>query len=201
METVENQITLETLDHLIINAIKEIRYSKKKRPDENSIFEYLNKTLENPDLNKQYMESRLSSMIVDGKLEKKCTNGQTSFYIKKLENELSRKNDASILTQESPSPILCKTPPQLTFSETEYHKNEITTLYEKLREITTEMKEMKSFVREQILLIENSVNEKLGNNAQFQEKSNEKYLIEEIRHLREENKKKLYNSNSNGKSK
>ena len=47
MET-ENQITLETLDHMIMHAIKEIRYSKKKRPDENSIFEYLNKTLENP---------------------------------------------------------------------------------------------------------------------------------------------------------
>ena len=29
METLENQITPETLDHLIINAIKEIRYSKK----------------------------------------------------------------------------------------------------------------------------------------------------------------------------
>ena len=118
-----------------------------------------------------------------GNQKKKCTDGQT-FYIKKLEN------DASILTQKSPSPIICKTPPQLTFSETEYHKNEITTLYEKLREITTEMKEMKSFVREQILLIENSVNDKLGNNAQLQEKSNEKYLIEEIRHLREENKTK-----------
>ena len=48
-ETLENQITLETRDHLIINAIKEIRYSKKKRPEENSSFEYLNKTLENPD--------------------------------------------------------------------------------------------------------------------------------------------------------
>ena len=50
METLENQITLDTLDHLIINTVKEIRYSKKKRPDENFIFEYLNKTLENPDL-------------------------------------------------------------------------------------------------------------------------------------------------------
>ena len=94
------------------------------------------------------------------------------------------------MTQESPSPISCKTPPQLTLSETKYHKNVIATLYEKLREITTEMKEMKSFVREQILLIENSVNEKLGNNAQLQEKLNEKYLIEEIRHLRDENKTK-----------
>ena len=94
------------------------------------------------------------------------------------------------MTQKCLSPIICKTPSQLTFSDIEYHKNEITTLYEKLREITTEMKEMKSFVREQVLLIENSVNDKLGNNAQLQEKSNEKYLIEEIRHLREENKTK-----------
>ena len=50
METLQNQITLKTLDHLIINAIKEIRYSKKKRPDEKSIFGYLNKTLKNPEL-------------------------------------------------------------------------------------------------------------------------------------------------------
>ena len=102
-------------------------------------------------------------MIVDGKLEKTCTNGQTSFYIKKLENETeSRKTNTSILPQKSPSPIICRTPSQLTFTETEYHKNEITTLYEKLREITTEIK---SFVREQILLIKNSVNDKLCNNA------------------------------------
>ena len=33
MKTLENQITLETLGHLIIiNAIKEIPYSKKKTP-------------------------------------------------------------------------------------------------------------------------------------------------------------------------
>ena len=67
-------------------------------------------------------------MIVDRKLEKKCTNGQISFYIKKLENELSRKTDASLLTQNSPSPVTCRTPSQLTFSDIEYHKNEVTTL-------------------------------------------------------------------------
>ena len=76
-------------------------------------------------------------MIVDGELEKKYTNGQKSFYINKLENEQSRKTDPSILTQKFPSPIICRTPSQLTFTETEYHQNEITTLYEKLRELTT----------------------------------------------------------------
>ena len=49
---------------------------------------------------------------------------------------------------------------------------------------------MKSFVIQQIFLVKNSVNNKLGNNTQFQEKSNEKYLTEEICHLREENKTK-----------
>ena len=51
---------------------------------------------------------------------------------------------------------------------------------------------MKSFVIEQILLVKNSVNEKLSNKTQLQEKSNEKHLTEEIRHLREESKTKKY---------
>ena len=101
----------------------------KKYPDGNSIFEYFNKILENPTLSKQYKKCRLSSMIVDGKLEKKGTNGQTSFYIKKLENELSQKTDTSILAQKSPSPIIYRTPSQFTFTDTVYCENEITSLY------------------------------------------------------------------------
>ena len=52
------------------------------------------------------------------------------------------------------------------------------------------MKAMKSFAIEQILLVKNSVNDKFNNNTQLQEKSNKKYLTEEIRHLTEENKTK-----------
>ena len=54
------------------------------------------------------------------------------------------------------------------------------------------MKVMKSFVIEQILPVKNSVNNKFDNNTQLQEKSNEKYLTKEIRHLREENKTKTF---------
>ena len=111
-------------------------------------------------------------MIVDEKLEKKCTNGQTSFYIKKLETDTSK------LAQKSP-PVICRTRSEFS-------------LYEKLRELTTETKVMKSFVTEQILLVKNSVNDKFGNNTQLQEKSNKKYLTKEIRHLREENKTKKF---------
>ena len=122
-------------------AASEIRYSKKERSDKSSIFEhYLKKTLENPELSKQYIKiRRLSSMIIDRKIEKKCTNGQTSFYIKISENELSRKAGTSILTQKSSSPIICGTLSQFTLTEIKYEENEITSLYEKLRELNTEI--------------------------------------------------------------
>ena len=41
-----------------------------------SVFEYPKKTLEKPELSKQHIESRLPSVIIDGKLEKKWANGQ-----------------------------------------------------------------------------------------------------------------------------
>ena len=121
---------------------------------------------------------------------------QTIFH-----SRISRITDTYILVQKSPSPVICGTPSQFTFTKTKYHENELlTSLCEKLREVTTEMKTIKSFVLEQILLVKNSVN-KFGNNTQLQEKSNEKYLTEEILHLREKNKTKLYNSNTKVKSK
>ena len=51
------------------------------------------------------------------------------------------------------------------------------------------MKAMKCFVIKQIFLIKNSVKAKLGNKTQLEEKSHEKYLTEEISHLREEKTK------------
>ena len=104
--------------------------------------------------------------------------------------------------QKSPSLILCRTSSQLTFTETEYYQNEITTLYEKLRELTTEMNAINFFVIEQTLFVKNSVNDKFDNNTQLEEKSNKKYLTGRTHLLIEENKtKNLYNSNTNGKSK
>ena len=104
--------------------------------------------------------------------------------------------------QKSPSLTLCRTSSQLTFTETEYYQNEITTLYEKLRELTTEMNAINFFVIEQTLFVKNSVNDKFDNNTQLEEKSNKKYLTGRTHHLIEENKtKNLYNSNTNGKSK
>ena len=87
--------------------------------------------------------------------------------------------------------IICRTPSQLTFIKTEYHQNEITTLYEKLRELTTETKAMKPFVIEQILLVKNSMND---NNTQLQKKVKGKVSnrgnSSSNRHLRKKNNTK-----------
>ena len=76
-------------------------------------------------------------MVLYRKIEKKRTNGKTAFYIKKSENQLSPKVGTSVLAQKSPSPIICKTLSQITFTVTEYEENEITSLYKKLIELNT----------------------------------------------------------------
>ena len=72
--------------------------------------------------------------------------------MKKLENELSCKTDTSILAQKSSSPMICRTPSQFTFTNTQYIKNKSMLLYEKLRELTAEMTAIKCFVTEFYLL-------------------------------------------------
>ena len=44
--SIKSVISNETLDDLILNAITSIR-NNKKRPDSNSIFEYINRELKN----------------------------------------------------------------------------------------------------------------------------------------------------------
>ena len=72
--------------------------------------------------------------------------------MKKLENELSCKTDTSISAQKSSSPMICRTPSQFTFTNTQYIKNKSMLLYEKLRELTAEMTAIKCFVIEFYLL-------------------------------------------------
>ena len=57
--SVKSLITDETLDDLILNAIISIR-NNKKRPDSNSIFEYINRELKNSDITHTLVDTRLS---------------------------------------------------------------------------------------------------------------------------------------------
>ena len=63
--SVKSLITDETLDDLILNAIISIR-NNKKRPDSNSIFEYINRELKNSDITHTLVDTRLSFWLLMG---------------------------------------------------------------------------------------------------------------------------------------
>ena len=59
-----------------------ITFSGKKRPDENSIFEYINKELHNLNITSTIIDTRLSTLTIDGKLEIKYPLGKASYWVK-----------------------------------------------------------------------------------------------------------------------
>ena len=80
METLEETITNNDLDDLILNAIKSVR-NKKKRPDCSSIYDYLSKSLSNSDITKELIPSRINYLTENNKLRNKQTNGKDSYFI------------------------------------------------------------------------------------------------------------------------
>ena len=87
--SIKSVITDETLDDLILNAIISIR-NNKKRPASNSIFECINRELKNFDITHTLVDTRLSLLTVNEKLEIKYPSGKTSYWIRaESEQDLS----------------------------------------------------------------------------------------------------------------
>ena len=78
METIEQKIADEYLDNLILNTINTI-WKNRKRPYGSSIYEYLHKELNNYDVNAEIIESRLSFLIANNRIEN-ITKDQTFLY-------------------------------------------------------------------------------------------------------------------------
>ena len=111
--SIESVIVYETLDDFILNVITSIR-NNKKRPDSNSIFEYINRELRNSDITHTRVETRLSLLTIDVKLHIKYPSGKTSYWIRaESEQDLfSSKtvgNSFSMATLVA-SPLICETP-------------------------------------------------------------------------------------------
>ena len=96
--SIKSVITDETLDDLILNAIIPIR-NNKKRPDSNSTFEYINRELKNSDITHILVDTRLSFLAVDGKLEIKYQSGKTSYWIR-AESNLSLEERVNVLNTD-----------------------------------------------------------------------------------------------------
>ena len=85
---------MKQLDSHIFNAITKLR-NNKKQPNENSIYNYILKTVES--LTTEQLENRIRDLIKSNKLENKPHSGRNSYFI--VENEGS-----TFLKETSPPP-------------------------------------------------------------------------------------------------
>ena len=105
MDSIEDLTAVNVLDHIIINAINTIR-KNKKRPDETSIYEFLNKNLENANLAKITINERLTSMSNNSRITNKLTNGKNSYFVTSNESSEPKEDvEKQLLTNiETPPP-------------------------------------------------------------------------------------------------
>ena len=80
MDSIKDLTAVNVFDDITINAINTIR-KNKKRPDETSIYEFLNKNLENANLTKKTINERLTSTSKNNCITNKLTNGKNSYFV------------------------------------------------------------------------------------------------------------------------
>ena len=105
MDSIEDLTAVNVLDDIIINAINTIR-KNKKRPDETSIYEFLNKNLENVDLTKVTINERVTSMSNNNRITNKLTSGKNSYFVTNNESSEPKEDiEKQLLTDtETPPP-------------------------------------------------------------------------------------------------
>ena len=150
--SIESVIADETLDDLILYAIISI-HNNNKRPDSNSIFEYINRELRNSDITHTLVKTRLSLLAAGGKLEIKYPFGKASYWIRaEFQQDLSSSktvgNSSSAATPVV-SPLICETP---IISSNKSNVNNNPSLEERVNLLNTELIAMQSFVIDQVIL-------------------------------------------------
>ena len=98
-------------NEIIFDAINKIRKDLRKRPDLNSIFEYLDHKHEGISLSK--LKSQIDSLILSGEISNRPSNNQASFFINDKSTEILVED--TLLDDNSQKDIADKS----VFSETE----------------------------------------------------------------------------------
>ena len=107
MDSVEDLTAVNVLDDIIINAINTIR-KNKKRPDETSIYEFLNKNFENANLTKVTINERLASMLSNNRITNKLANGKNSYLVTNNESSEPKEDIDKQRLTDIETPLLKK---------------------------------------------------------------------------------------------
>ena len=144
---IENVDAVEVIDSNIIDAIKTIRYRNKKRPDENTIADYLCKSY--PDCNVTTIRQRITYLENKNKILNKPNNRKNSYYL---------IDDSAIIPDDSASPDYPQSIPlfDLETSRVNTIKEQVTLIQdvnEKLLSLSAKINELKSFILKQVFVI------------------------------------------------
>ena len=169
----------EVIDSNIIDAIKTIRYRNKKRPDENTIADYLCKSY--PDCNVTTIRQRITYLENKNKILNKPHNGKNSYYL----------IDDSAIIPDDPQSMPLFDLETLRVNPIKEQVTLIQDLNEKLLSLSTEINALKSFVLEQVFVIKKTLQDiqELPNNKE----TNNGYvtsLTDQINFLKEDKKTK-----------
>ena len=151
-DMIDNEITHETLYNIIIETINNI--CCKKIADKNSIFEYINKELHNPNITSSLIDTRLSTLTIDGKPEIKYPLGKVSYWVKGNKVLESCKSKTPTSSPSLLSPLNYET--QIVESNKDTVRDTCCSLEEKVNLLNIEIIAMKLFIEEQILIIRQS---------------------------------------------
>ena len=129
--------------HWTISLLKpSVPFAVKKEPDVNSIFEYLNKELHNSNITSTLIDTSLSTLTIDGKLEIK-------YWI--LESWKSKTPPSS---PSLPTALNYET--SIIESNKDTFRDTYCCLEEKLNLLNIEIIAMKSFIEDQMLILTHS---------------------------------------------
>ena len=105
MDSIEHITADNVIGDVIINAINTIR-KNKKQPDETSIYDFLNKSLESANLSKIIINKRLTSMSNNNRITNKLTNGKNCYFVTNNESSKPKEDiEKQLLTDiETPPP-------------------------------------------------------------------------------------------------
>ena len=138
---IDKEITHETLENIIIESINSIL--RKKRSDVNCIFEYLNKELHNWNITFTLIDTSLSTLTIDGKLEIKYPYALESF-----------KSKTPTSSPSLPTPLIYET--SIIESNKDTVRDTYHALEEKVNLLNMEIIAMKYFIEDQMVILRQS---------------------------------------------
>ena len=148
----------------------------------NSIFEYLNKELHNSNITSTLIDTRLSTLTIDGKLEIKCPLGKASYWVKGNNAPESCKSKTRISSPSLPSPLNYETP--IIKSNKDTVRDTYRSLEGKVNLLNIEIIAMKSFIEDEMLILRQSRKSSCDHNSEIAR------LTEKTAYLRNENRTK-----------